>query len=192
METKELIRDNYVKTQQVASVQEKFRVPYGYVGTINASPNTITAVIPAEELQGYGYDARLGVASSIIIAREKAVIQEEPFAYGTDYEEANLWTAVEELPRAAYPVFRFIGTSVTAPSPSEEIKQLVRRQIQDRVEIYPDYWVSSAEYERRFKGVNLDHFRKVLPPDLFKAYVHTMGSVEGLGIEPRYTYKGKD
>ena len=42
------------------------------------------------------------------------------------------------------------------------------------------------------EGVDLEHFQKVLPFELFKAYVHTMGSVEGLGIEPRYTYKGKD
>ena len=60
------------------------------------------------------------------------------------------------------------------------------------VVVYPGYKVSSTEYERRFKGVDLDYFRQVLSPELFKAYVDTMGVVEGAGIEPQYKYKGKD
>jgi hypothetical protein len=65
-------------------------------------------------------------------------------------------------------------------------------QMQDWVEIYPGYRVSAAEYERRFKGVDLDHFREVMPLNLFKAFVQTMGSIEGWGIEPKHRYKGKD
>ena len=65
-------------------------------------------------------------------------------------------------------------------------------QIPNEVEVYTGYRVSIAEYERRFKGVDLDYFRKVLPPELFKAYVHTMGSIEGLGIKPEDRFKGKD
>jgi len=41
-------------------------------------------------------------------------------------------------------------------------------------------------------GIDLEHFRKVMPPELFEAYVHTMGSVEGYGIKPEQRYKGKD
>jgi len=60
-----------------------------------------------------------------------------------------------------------------------------------KVEIYPGYSVSPMEYERRFKGVELDHFRKIMTSELFKAYAHTMGSIEGFGIKPEYRYKGK-
>ena len=60
------------------------------------------------------------------------------------------------------------------------------------IEAYLGYSISSKEYERRFKGVDLDHFRKVMAPDLFKAYVQTMGSIEGWDIELGHLYKGKD
>lgn len=52
--------------------------------------------------------------------------------------------------------------------------------------------VSPEEYERRFRGVALDYFQKALPPELFKAYTHTMGSIEGYGIRPEDRFKGKD
>ena len=71
-------------------------------------------------------------------------------------------------------------------------QELLRQQTQDLVEVYPGYSVSSSEYERRFRGVELDHFRKVLLPELFKAYVRTMGSIEGWGIKPEDRYKGRD
>lgn len=54
---------------------------------------------------------------------------------------------------------------------------------QNQVEIYPGYSVSSMEYERRYKGVDLDHFRRVMSPDLFKAYVCNIGVIEGCNIE---------
>ena len=83
-------------------------------------------------------------------------------------------------------------TALTSSSVMEELKELLRKQTEDWVEVYPGYRVSLTEYQRRFKGVDLDHFRQALPVQLFKAYVHTMGLVEGIGIEPQYTYKGKD
>lgn len=83
-------------------------------------------------------------------------------------------------------------TSPASGSMVEEPKGRPSRQQQERIEVYPGYSVTSAEYQRRYAGVALDHFRKVLPPDLFKAYVRTMGSVEGWGIKPEERYKGED
>jgi len=161
-----------------------------YEATISDSQS---GAVPIEELWEYG--ARIGAANFIAAGQQEAAIQADFAVYQTgDEKRTVLWIEVKERPGLAYPELRFrqSKSSLTGGSVVEELRQLLRYRIQDQVEVYPGYSVSSIEYERRFKGVNLDHFRKVMPPELFKAYVQTMGSIEGWGIEPKHLYKGKD
>ena len=58
------------------------------------------------------------------------------------------------------------------------------------IEIYPGYKVSSDEYERRFKDVDLDYYRTVMQPNLFEAFVKTMGIIDGYGIELEDLFDG--
>ena len=196
METEELVQDSYItEHKQMGALVYKYRLSHRYVGTISPSPNYQTNALPIEELltfrQGYGITS--GSVGIITIPQQPAEVGEELLAYQSRNEEvATFPKVVQEEGIWPYTVVRRSDTSSTSSSIIEELKELLRQQAQEWVEIYPGYKVLLTEYERRFKGVDLEHFRKVLPFELFKAYVHTMGSVEGLGIEPRYTYKGKD
>lgn len=196
MLTEELVQDSYItELKQKGALVDKYLLGHRYVGTLSQSPNYPTDAMPIEELltfrQGYGITS--GSVVMITIRHQPAQGGEEPLAYQSRNEEVATFPKVVQAKRIwAYTIARRSDTSSTSGSVIEELKELLRQQAQDLVEVYPGYKVLLTEYERRFKGVDLEHFRKVLPLELFKAYVHTMGSVEGLGIEPRYTYKGKD
>ena len=161
-----------------------------YEATISDSRN---GVVPIEELWEYG--ARIGAANFIAAGQQEATVQPDIVVYQTPKEKGTvLWVEVKERPGLAYPELKFrqSKSSLTGGSVVEELRHLLRYWTQDQVQVYPGYSVSSIEYERRFKGVDLDHFREVMAPELFKAYVQTMGSIEGWGIEPEHRYKGKD
>jgi len=195
MATEELVHDRYVKTQQAATVTEKYRGPQWYMGTIGQSANDRIGSVPTEQLWGYlaSHGSSLGAATLIIIEHEEPVVQEEPVAFQTgNVESANFLMVAKGRLEGVYATLRSSETGLTAGAVAEELKQLLRYRTQDEVEVYPGYWVSSTEYERRFKGVDLEHFRNVLPFELFKAYVRTMGSIHGWGIEPKHRYRGKD
>lgn len=196
MVTEELVQDSYITEQkQRGALVDKYRLSHRYMGTISPSPNYQTNAMPIEELltfrQGYGITS--GSVIMITIRQRPVQAQGEPLAYRSRNEEVATFPKVIQG-KGVEPHISLgrSDTSSTSGSVIEELKELLRRQTQEWVEIYPGYKVLLTEYERRFKGVDLEHFREVLPFELFKAYVHTMGSVEGLGIEPRYTYKGKD
>ena len=156
MPVRELVQDRYEKTQQVASVVDKYIIPPRYRHLDPGSANAIA--FGQEWAEGdYGvYISWPGSANAIALRQEQ-----------NKYPEINFVRLDSGYPTTWY-------------------------QIPNEVEVYPGYRVSFAEYERRFKGVDLDYFRKVLPPELFKTYVHTMGSIEGLGIKPEDRFKGKD
>lgn len=197
MVTKELFQDNYItETRQIGGLADKYWLSNQYVGTISPSLNYQTDEIPIEELPTFRHKYALTSGPVIVITirrRQQAPVREELLTYqGRNEEVTTLPKIVQEeriwVRRVAGPS----DTALTSGSVTEEVKEFLRRQAEDWVEVYPGYKVSSAEYQRRFKGVDLDHFRQVLSFEQFKAYVDTMGLVEGLGIEPQYTYKGKD
>lgn len=196
MVTKELVQDSYItKLKQIGTLTDKYRLGHRYVGTISPSPNYQTNEMPIEELltfwQVYGITS--GLVGMITIRRQSAQVREEPLAYQSRNEEvATFPKVVHEKGIWAYTIMRRSDTASTSSSVIEELKELLRKQTEEWVEVYPGYRVSLTEYKRRFKGVDLEHFRKVLPFELFKAYVHTMGSIEGWGIKPKNRFKGKD
>lgn len=196
MVTEELVQDSYItELRQMGALVDKYRLSRRYVGTISPSPNYQTDEMPIEELMTFrqGYALTSGSVTVITIRRKPVPVREELLAYQSRNEEvATFPKIVQEKGIWAFSAAGRSDTASTSGSVIEELKELLRKQTEDWVEVYPGYRVSLAEYQRRFKGVDLDHFRQVLPVELFKAYVHTMGLVEGLGIEPRYTYKGKD
>ena len=58
------------------------------------------------------------------------------------------------------------------------------------IEVCPGYSIPVAEYEKRFKGVNLEHFKERMSPELFKAFVRSAGSIDGYGIELEDLFNG--
>jgi len=183
MPVRELVQDRYEKTQQVASVVDKYIIPprYGHlaISGITAEESSVLVV-------------SLGSANATAFGQEWA--EEE---YGADISwpgSANATAFGQEWAEGEYGVYirRPGSANVTAFRQPGSGYPTTWYQIPNEVEVYTGYRVSIAEYERRFKGVDLDYFRKVLPPELFKAYVHTMGSIEGLGIKPEDRFKGKD
>lgn len=163
-----LDKGSYIKTRQTVSGLEK------------------------PDLSGYSS------ASSPFWPISVRVGQEDPLAQGPYfYQIGNTGMATfpmpgGEQPRVTYTTIRLDEITDIASLVRFGFKQLLQLRTQDWVEIYPGYRVSPTEYERRFKGVDLDHFREVMPLNLFKAFVRTMGSIEGWGIEPEHIYKGKD
>ena len=55
---------------------------------------------------------------------------------------------------------------------------------EDRIEVCPDYYVTKEEYNNRYKGIDLERFRKEIPPKLFEAFVKTIGIIDGYGFNP--------
>ncbi|MBA7610523.1 hypothetical protein ES703_17732 [subsurface metagenome] len=179
METKEALRDRYVKAQQEGTFVERFRASGVYMDSIGdvlsdrvsdfptekqvkyvvSLPGTANPVTVEPEQETGFYFSLAGAANFTKFASGEPVVKAEPVAHLYWLEEA-------------FPGFRV--------------------EKKEQVEVYPGYWVSSEEYERRFKGVDLDYFRNLLPPELFEVYVHTMGLVEGWGIRPKDRFKGKD
>jgi hypothetical protein len=196
MVAEELVKDSYITEQkQTGGLVDKYRLSHRYAGTISPNPNYPTNAMPIEELLTFrrGYGIMSGSAVTITIRQQPAQVGEEPVAYQSRNEQVATFPKVlQEKAIWAYTVVRRSDTSSTSGSLMEELKELLRQQTQEWVEVYPGYKVTPSEYERRFKGVALDNFRKVLPLELFKTYVHTMGSIEGWGIEPPDRYKGKD
>ena len=120
------------------------------------------------------------------------IFEESVYFQIGDAKLASFKTALGERPEIVDATLRINNAIGTAGSVIEEVTQFLHFSRQDWVEIYPGYKVSSTEYERRFKGVDIDYFEKVMPSNLFKSFVQTMGSIEGWGIEPENIYKGKD
>jgi len=59
------------------------------------------------------------------------------------------------------------------------------------IEIYPGYKISNRDYKKRFNNIDLDYFKRMMPPGLFKAFVRTAGSIDGHGIELEELFNGK-
>jgi len=196
MVTKELVQDNYItELRQIGGLVDKYQLSHQYVGTISASPNYQTDEITIEELSTFRQEHALisGSATIIVFRQQPAPVREELLAHeGRNEEVATFPKIVQEKGVWVRSVAERSDTALTSGSVMEELKEFLRRQAEDWFEVYPGYRVSYAEYRRRFKGVDLDHFQKVLPPELFKAYVRTMGSIEGWGIKPKNRFKGKD
>ena len=162
----------------------------GYLATID---DTASGAIPVQKLREH--EAWTTTGNFIALEEQEVADQQDVILYQASDEKTNdCWVEFKTYPGSAYPQPRFIQrrNSFTGGSILEELISPVGYWGRGQVEIYPGYSVSSIEYERRFKGVGLDHFRKVMAPDLFKTYVQTMGSIEGWGIEPQHRYKGKD
>jgi len=162
-----------------------------YKGSYIKTLQTVSG-LEKPDLSGYSSASSPFWPISVRVGEEDPLAQEPSFYQIGNTGMATFAPAVGEQPTVTYTTIRRGEITDTAGSVVEEVKRFLRYQRQDWVEIYPGYRVSAAEYERRFKGVDLDHFREVMPLNLFKAFVRTMGSIEGWGIEPEHIYKGKD
>lgn len=184
METKEAFRDRYVKAQQEGTFVERFHVSGVYMDSIGDVLSDRVSDFPTEKQVKYVVSWP-GTANPVIVESGVSIGEEEAVFYVPLAGAANFVKFVPEEPVVkAEPVAHLYWL--------DEAFAGLRVEKKEQVEVYPGYWVSSEEYERRFKGVDLDHFREVMAPELFKAYVQTMGSIEGWGIEPKHRYKGKD
>jgi len=195
MPVRELVQDRYEKTQQVASVVDKYIIPprYGHldISGITAKESSVPVVLSGsayatafgQEWAEEEYGADISWPGSVNATAFGQVWAEGEYGVYISWPgSANAIAFRQE--QKEYPEINFVRPGWGYPT--------IWYQIPNEVEVYTGYRVSFTEYERRFKDVDLDYFRKVLPPELFKAYVHTMGSIEGLGIKPEDRFKGKD
>ena len=49
------------------------------------------------------------------------------------------------------------------------------------IEVCPGYEVTEDEYQERYDGIDLEHYRKNMTPELFAAFVRGIGLVEAIG-----------
>ncbi len=69
---------------------------------------------------------------------------------------------------------------------NRQLKELLRQQTQDLVEIYPGFRVTREECQRRFGGVDLDYYRTRMKPHIFRSFVNSMGTIRGVeGLSDR-------
>lgn len=59
-----------------------------------------------------------------------------------------------------------------------------KNDMEELIEVCPGYSVTKEEYRRRFDGIDLEHFRQQMTPQLFEVFVKTVGIVEGCGLDP--------
>lgn len=179
METKEALRDRYVKTQQEGMFVEGFHVSGEYMDPIGDVLRDRLSEFHTGEPVKYVV-AGLGTATPVTDEHMVSIGEEEAISYAYLAGAANFIQFVPEGPVGkAEPVARLDWLHEAFPK-------------KEQGKVYPGSWVSSEEYERRFKGVDLDYFQKAMPPELFEAYLRTMGAIEGWGIKPRDRFKGKD
>lgn len=184
METKEAFRDTYVRAQQEGIFVERFRASGVYMDSIGDVLSDRVVDFPTEKPVKYVVSWP-GTANPVIVESEASIGGEEAIFYVSLAGAANFTRFMPGVPVfTAEPMAHLYWLDESFPG--------LRVGRKEQVEVYPGYWVSSEEYERRFKGVDLDYFRNLLPPQLFEVYVHTMGSIEGWGIRPKDRFKGKD
>lgn len=184
MVTKELVQDSYItELRQIGGLVDKYRLTRPYVGTISPSPNYETDEMSIDELLTFrhGYGITSGSVIFITIRRQAAQIREGPLAYQSGNEEmATFPKIVQEKASWAFSVAGRSDTALTSGSVMEELKEFLRKQTRGLVEVCPGFTVTREEYERRFGGVDLDYYRDRMKPDVFRAFVRSMGTVRGV------------
>jgi len=186
METKELFKDKYVKSQDAATVVYRYYPSHEYVGTIGQLANYGTAEIPVEQPQQLlrRYD---DPASLVTIRRAEPAAEDQLVTYLTGSTGvANSQRVVEEQQVRGYVVLRPSGTDLTSGSLLEEFAGLLEHLTQELVEVYPGFTVTREDYQCRFGGVELDYYQQRMKPDVFRSFVKSMGTVRGVdGLSDR-------
>jgi hypothetical protein len=191
MVTESLSQQNDVAVQETISILAKRAVIHGCMANLIMPKNYIGGALPEAYLSGL-----LSAFRGWTLATE-AGEELELLSQSFDFPGESSATYFVRIPAQEPPEeIRFAqihdDTSATASILADEARELLRCSISGEIDVYPGYQVSYAEYERRFQGVDLDHFRRLLPPRLFEAYVRTMGAIDGWGVQPQDRYKGKE
>jgi hypothetical protein len=60
-----------------------------------------------------------------------------------------------------------------------DVKEEETRHAEPWIYVAPDFYVKKSEYQRRFGEIDLEFYRRQMPPELFAAFVRHMGVVPG-------------
>lgn len=91
-------------------------------------------------------------------------------------EHLALWQQVDEILRASVGPVGFRHPDVAVSELSPWTREATSTFL---LTVAPDVIVSPREYQERYSGIDLEHFRNRMPAELFAAFVRYMGLIPG-------------
>jgi len=104
------------------------------------------------------------------LAENKVTVEITP-----DEEKAHdsvIWEQIQEILNQSLLNSGLTKQRVETTEPEKE-------QTSGKILVAPGILMGNKEYEERFGNINLEYYRKQMPPELFKVFVRHTGSIPG-------------
>ena len=114
------------------------------------------------------------IASTMVIGRDSAE-NEVPVEIQPDEEKAYdsvMWEQIQKILNQSLISSGLTKQRVETTGPEKE-------QTSEKILVAPGILLGKKEYEERFGNIDLEYYRKQMPPELFKVFVRHAGSIPG-------------